>query len=143
MHHLLVAEKDQAEPKAVFRIPGISYLAIGLLVVCVIPAAFGGIPGTQALMLVPVALLVFVMRTRTTAHAGGLTVRTVFGERELAWESLKGLSISKRSRVSAVLSDDSKVGLPTVRTRHLPVIAVVSGGRMKDPTGLTDAPIEE
>ncbi|MFD8498994.1 PH domain-containing protein [Amycolatopsis sp. NPDC059657] len=138
-----MAEKDQADPKAVFRIPGVAYLAIALLVVCVIPLAFGGIPGLQALLLVPVALIVFVARTRTTAHSGGLTVSTVFGQRELPWEVLKGFVISKSARVSAVLSDDSKVGLPTVRTRHLPVIAVVSGGRMKDPSGLTDTPDEE
>jgi hypothetical protein len=85
----------------------------------------------------PLGLLVFVLRTRTVADSTGLTVRTMFGHRELPWSALKGLALTDKSKVRAVLTDDSQITLPTVRTRHLPVLSLVSGGRLEDPSGLT------
>ncbi|GAB3477947.1 PH domain-containing protein [Amycolatopsis cihanbeyliensis] len=123
--------------KAILRVPGIATLAVALLTVCVTPAAFA-LPGLQALYLVPIALFVWILRTRTVADARGLTVRTVFGTRELPWSRLKGLSLTKRGKVRAVTTDGEEVALPTVRTRHLPVLSLVSEGRVGDPTGLTE-----
>jgi hypothetical protein len=125
--------------KAIFRIPGISFLAIVFLMVCLIPVSFNGVPGLWALYVVPLGLALFVIRTRTVATAQGLGIRTVFGHRDLPWEALRGLAITKRAKVRAVLADGSQIPLPTVRTRHLPVLALVSEGRLKDPTGLTDS----
>ncbi|WP_406642109.1 PH domain-containing protein [Amycolatopsis sp. WGS_07] len=122
--------------KAVFRIPTTAYLAIGLLTVCVTPVALGEIGGFQWLYVFPLALLVFVARTRTVANREGLQVRTVFGKRDLPWSSLKGLAITNKARVRAVLGDDTQVSLPTVRTRHLPVLALVSEGKIQDPSGV-------
>ncbi|WP_208637312.1 PH domain-containing protein [Amycolatopsis echigonensis] len=122
--------------KAVFRIPTTAYLAIGLLTVCVTPIALGEIGGFQWLYVFPLALLVFVARTRTVATREGLHVRTVFGQRDLPWSSLKGLAITNKARVRAVLGDDTQVSLPTVRTRHLPVLALVSEGKIQDPSGV-------
>lgn len=136
-HHHCVAEEKEGR-KAIFRVPAISLVGVAFLVVCLAPTAFAGIPGLWALYVVPLAMLVFVVRTRTVATAKGLTVRTMFGHRELPWEALKGLAISPRAQVRAVLADDTQVPLPTVRTRHLPVISLVSEGRFADPSGLTD-----
>lgn len=141
MHHSCVAKKQQEQRadegrKAVFRIPTTAYLAIGLLTVCVTPIALGEIGGFQWLYVFPLGLLVFVARTRTVATREGLHVRTVFGKRDLPWSSLKGLAITNKARVRAVLGDDTQVSLPTVRTRHLPVLALVSEGKIKDPSGV-------
>ncbi len=138
-----VAEEKQREQanedrKAVFKIPNTALLAIAFLVVCVTPVAFGDVPYLQWLYLFPIALAVFVIRTRTTATAEGLEVRTMFGRKDLPWTSLKGLAITDKAKVQAVLKDETKVALPAVRTRHLPVISLVSAGRMADPSGLTD-----
>nr|WP_221471076.1 PH domain-containing protein [Amycolatopsis umgeniensis] len=138
-----VAEEKQQEqaneaPKAVFKIPNTALLAIAFLVVCVTPVAFGDVPYLQWLYLFPIALAVFVIRTRTTATSEGLEVRTLFGRRDLPWSALKGLAITDKAKVQAVLKDESKIALPAVRTRHLPVISLVSAGRMADPSGLTD-----
>jgi Bacterial PH domain len=143
VHHLRVAETAETEQpvkrrKAVFRIPGIALLAIAGAMVCLAPTAFADVPGLWALYVIPLGLIVFVVRTRTTATPQGLAIRTMFGHRELPWEALKGLSITKRSKVRAVLTDDSQISLPTVRTRHLPVLSLISNGRLKDPSGLTD-----
>ncbi|MBB2936089.1 hypothetical protein FHX82_003143 [Amycolatopsis bartoniae] len=124
--------------KATFRVPLIALLAIFGLMVCLAPTAFADVPGLWALYVVPLALIVYVVRTRTVATPQGLAVWTMFGHRELPWDALKGLSISKKAKVSAVLADDSKIPLPSVRTRHLPVLALVSNGRLKDPTGLVE-----
>jgi len=129
---------EQKLRKAVFRIPAISYLAIVFLTVCLIPVSFNGVPGLWALYAVPLVLIVFVARTRTTATPKGLDIRTLFGHRDVPWEALKGLAITRRSKVRAVLADDSQLPLPTVRTRHIPVLSLVSDGRVADPTGLTD-----
>lgn len=138
-----VAEEKQQEQanedrKAVFKIPNTALLAIAFLVVCVTPVAFGDVPYLQWLYLFPIALAVFVIRTRTTATAKGLEVRTMFGRRDLPWNSLKGLAITDKAKVQAVLKDETKIPLPAVRTRHLPVISLVSAGHMADPSGLTD-----
>ncbi|MFI5609672.1 PH domain-containing protein [Amycolatopsis sp. NPDC051903] len=122
--------------KAVFKIPSTAYMAIALLTVCVTPIALGEINGLQWLYIFPVALFVFVLRTRTVATRAGLEVRTVFGKRDLPWSALKGLAITDRSRVRAVLGDDTQITLPTVRTRHLPVLSLVSEGKIKDPSGV-------
>ncbi|WP_084743305.1 PH domain-containing protein [Amycolatopsis australiensis] len=131
-----MAEKEQDEGrKAVFRIPRTSFMAIALLTVCVTPVALGDIPYLQWLYVFPIALTVFVIRTRTVATREGLAVRTVFGHRDVPWSALKGLAITKKARVQAVLKDDTKVPLPTVRTRHLPVLSLVSEGLVADPSG--------
>lgn len=122
--------------KAVFKIPSTAYLAIGLLTVCVTPIALGEIGGLQWLYVFPLGLFVFVARWRTVATRRGLAVRTVFGHRDLPWSALKGLAITGKSRVRAVLQDDTQVALPTVRTRHLPVLALVSEGAVQDPSGV-------
>jgi hypothetical protein len=143
VHHSRVADKAQQENpdegrKAVFRVPRTSFMAIALLTICVTPIALGEIPYLQWLYVFPIVLAVFVVRTRTIATREGLATRTMFGKRDAPWSALKGLAITKRSRVEAVLKDDTKVPLPTVRTRHLPVLSLVSEGLVADPSGLLD-----
>jgi hypothetical protein len=41
--------------------------------------------------------------------------------------------LTKKSGVRAVLEDDTEVALPSVRTRHLSALALISGGRLDDP----------
>lgn len=130
--------EQNRDRKAIFRVPAITLLGVVFLMVCLAPAAFADVPGLWVLYVVPFALIVFVVRTRTVASAKGLSVRTMFGHRELPWTALKGLAITGKAKVRAVLADDSQVPLPAVRTRHLPVISLVSEGRFADPSGLTD-----
>lgn len=119
--------------RAVFRVQRTAVLAALLAMVAATPLAFGA-PGLLAVYLVPLAAIVWVLRTQTVADGDGLTVRTVLRSRILPWSELKGLSVDKRSRVRAVLPDDSLVALPSVRARHLPALSLVSGGRITDPT---------
>lgn len=113
--------------------PGVTIFAAFFVLLCATPLAWSALWLTP-IYLLPISYIVWVVRTRTVADADGLTARTVFSSRRLAWSELKGLTITSRNEVRAVLTDDSEVRLPTVRTRHLPVLAYVSGGHVTDPT---------
>ena len=115
-----------------FRTPAVAVLAGVLLAMGATPFAAGA-PGFYLIYLVPLGLIVWVLRTRPTADGDGIAVRRVFTSRSLPWSSLKGLRLTKRAGVHAVLTDDSEVALPSVRTRHLPALALVSGGHLDDP----------
>jgi PH (Pleckstrin Homology) domain-containing protein len=122
----------QIPRRLIFRVPATAVLAALLLAVAAIPFAFGA-PGFYVIFAVPLGLIVWILRYRTTADASGLTVRRALTRRALPWSSLKGLRLTKRAGVRAVLTDDTEVPLPAVRTRHLPALALVSGGRLDDP----------
>jgi hypothetical protein len=122
----------QVPSRLLFRVPPTAVLGALLLAVAAIPFAFGA-PGFYAIFLVPIGMIVWILRTRTVADAGGLTVRRVLTKRALPWSSLKGLRLTKHAGVRAVLTDDTEVPLPSVRTRHLPALALISGGRLDDP----------
>ena len=124
--------EPQLPRRLVFRVPAIAVLAALLLALCATPFAVGA-PGFYTVYLIPVAIIVWVLRTRTTADAEGLAVRRVFTRRTMPWSSLKGLRMTKRSGVRAVLRNDTEVTLPSVRIRHLSVLALMSGGRLADP----------
>ena len=122
----------QVPSKLLFRVPPTAVLGAVLFAVAAIPFAFGA-PGLYVIFLVPVALIIWILRTRTVVDTDGLTVRRVLTKRALPWSTLKGLRLTKRAGVRAVLTDDTEVALPSVRTRHLPALALISGGRLSDP----------
>lgn len=124
--------EPQLPRRLVFRVPAVAVLAALFLALCATPFAVGA-PGLFAVYLVPIAIIVWVLRTRTTADTDGLAVRHVFHSRTLPWSALKGLRLTKRLGVRAVLDDDTEVNLPSVRVRHLSVLALMSGGRLTDP----------
>lgn len=113
--------------------PGVTIFVAAFVMICATPLAWSAFWLTPVYLL-PIGYIVWVVRTRTVADADGLTTRTLFSSRRLTWSELKGLTITSRAEVRAVLTDDSEVRLPTVRTRHLPVLAYVSGGHVTDPT---------
>lgn len=123
--------------KVVFRTPPTAILAPLLLAVAATPFAFAA-PGLYAIYLVPIAIVVWVLRNRTTADATGLTARTVLSSRSLQWDQLASLKLD-RGRVSAVGTDETVTRLPGVRLRHLSLLSRVSNGRVPDPADTHDA----
>ncbi len=120
------------EPATVtFRLPLTTLIAIFGLIVCMTPVAFG-VPGLQVLYLGPLALAVWLVRTRTVVGPETLVAYRVWGSRRIAWSALAGLRIDKRSRVSAVLRAGDEVKLPTVRVGDLPALVALSQGRLPD-----------
>jgi Bacterial PH domain len=123
----------------VFRLPRLAYVAVLFLLFCAAPVAFsstgGDTSGTEygprlAVLLVPLLAIVFIARTATIVDGAGLVVRAILGRRTLAWDRIRGLSVSGRS-VYAVL-DDGAVRLPCVRVADLAAMSRASSGRLPE-----------
>lgn len=130
---------QQVPTRLVFRIPATAVLAALLLIVAATPFAFAA-PWLFLIYVVPLAAIGWVLRLRTTADADGLVARTLFGRRVLHWADIRALRVSERSWVRAVLDGGQEQTLPTVRTRHLPALALISDGWLDDPSEPTSPP---
>jgi hypothetical protein len=131
---------QQVPSRLVFRIPSTAVLGALLFAVTATPFAWAA-PGLFAIYLVPVVAIVWVLRLQTTADREKLVTRTLFSRHVLPWSDVRAFRVSERSWVRAVIDDDGKeLPLPTVRTRHLPALSLISGGRLDDPT---EAPVAE
>ena len=125
------------EPATVtFRLPLTSLIGVFGLIVCMTPVAFG-VPGLQVLYLGPLALAVWLVRTRTVVGPETMVAHRVWGSRQIAWSDIAGLRIDDRSRISAVLRAGDDVRLPTLRARDLPLLVALSHGRL--PESLAEA----
>ena len=134
MHHSDVAEKLS---KVVFRLPPTANLAPLLLLVTATPFAFAA-PYLWLVYIVPVALIVWIMRNRTTADPEGLYARYTFSHRTLTWDQLTSLKLERRGKVSAVTGDSTVTPLPGVRLRHMSLLSQLSGGRIPDPSPVAE-----
>ena len=140
--------------RRVFRLPRSAYFAVLLLLFGISRLAFNdGVlaigPGTSQnpsgsttvfgwqtfLLLIPALVGVFIWRWATIVDADGITVRVAFGKRLLAWDRVRGLSVSERSVY--LVTDDGAWRLPCVHVNDLGTLSRASGGRLPeidDPT---------
>jgi hypothetical protein len=129
------SSSDPSRPQAtaqVIRIPQLAYLGVLVLFFCVFFPFVGWPIALWWLLLIPVALVVWIARTRTSVSADGLELRTVFGSRHLDWSQVAGVRIPKRGFVRAHLTDDTEVKLPAVGYDRLRDLIRASGGRIPD-----------
>ncbi len=119
--------------KIVFRIPASSYVAVVFLIVCASFLAVAG-PFFTLVYLLPIGLFVWIMRTRTEVDADRLVVRRVLTRTVIPWSRVASLRLVDKGWIRAVRTDGGEIALPSVRTRHLPALALISGGRLTDPT---------
>jgi hypothetical protein len=134
--------QPDAPAAAVFRISPLNLLGVFALSVCAIPVAFGA-PWFWLIYVVPLGLIYWLFRVRTTAGPDGLVARGALRTRRVAWEDVSALRLRSsrtRSRVSAVLRDGPELPLPAVHVRDLPVLAAASGGRLPDPSAAPASP---
>ncbi|BDT98358.1 PH domain-containing protein [Nocardia sputorum] len=115
------------------RIPRLAFLGVFILLMCVFFPFVGWPAGLWWLLLIPVAVLVWVLRTQTAVSDAGLDLRTLFGSRHLDWAQVKGVRIPKRGYVRADLIDGTEAKLPAVSYDRLRDLAAFSGGRIPDP----------
>ncbi|MGW1740938.1 PH domain-containing protein [Nocardia sp. NPDC001965] len=121
------------------RTTRLSFLGVFLLAMCVFFPIVGWPAGLFWLAIIPIAVLVWIVRTQTTVSPGGLDLRSVFSSRHIDWAQVKGLSIPKRGFVRAHLDDDSEVPLPAVSYDRLRDLVDAAGGRIPDPFALPEA----
>jgi PH (Pleckstrin Homology) domain-containing protein len=120
--------------RAVFRISPLVVLVALTLAVCATPVAWAG-PYLWLVYLVPLGIIVWTLRVRTTVDPDAVTVRRLVRRRSVPWTQISSLRLRDRARVSAVLSDGAELPLPAVHVRDLPQLAAASGGRLPDPAG--------
>ena len=106
-----------------------------MLLICVSFPALSWPAVLGWLFLLPIAVVVWVLRTQTTVSAEGLALQTVFGHRILRWSDIKGVRIPKRGWVRADLVNGGEVALPAVGFDRLQELAAASGGHIPDPFG--------
>lgn len=126
---------EQTE-RAVFRISPLTVLVALVLAVCLTPLAGAG-PYLWLVYLVPIGVIFWTLRVRTTADAESVTVRRVVGGQRVVWGEITSLRVAKakdpsRARVSAVLDGGAELPLPAVHVRDLPALAAASGGHLPD-----------
>ncbi|MGW5754142.1 PH domain-containing protein [Nocardia rhamnosiphila] len=125
------------------RTTGLAYLGVFILAMGVFFPIVGWPAGLFWLALIPLAALVWIVRTQTTVSPAGLDLRSVFSSRHIDWTQVKGLSIPKRGFVRAHLDDESEVPLPAVSYDRLRDLVDASGGRIPDPFAVPDpAPVD-
>ncbi|WP_327150329.1 PH domain-containing protein [Nocardia sp. NBC_01329] len=120
------------------RTTRLSFLGVFLLAMCVFFPIVGWPGGLFWLAIIPIAALVWIVRTQTTVSPRGLDLRSVFSSRHIDWAQVRGLSIPKRGFVRAHLDDDTEVSLPAVSYDRLRDLVDASGGRIPDPFAIPD-----
>ncbi len=122
------------------RIPRLAFLGVFILLMCVFFPFVGWPAGLWWLLLIPVVVLAWVLRTQTTVSDAGLDLRTLFGSRHLDWAQVKGVRIPKRGYVRADLTDGTEAKLPAVSYDRLRDLAAASNGRIPDPFARPEEP---
>ncbi|WP_306357160.1 MULTISPECIES: PH domain-containing protein [unclassified Nocardia] len=128
------ARGELADPGVrVIAIPRLAHLAVFVVALGAL-FPFAGWPQVLwILFAIPLALAVWVERTRTKISPDGLDLRTVRGTRHIDWDEVKGLRIPPRGYLRLHLADESEVKLPAVGYDRLRDLVEASGGRIPDP----------
>jgi hypothetical protein len=113
--------------RAVFRLPAASLFVPALLFFCITPLATAG-PWWGVFFAVPAGALVWILVTRTSATATGVTAHRVLGAKRMAWPDLDRLEFTDSRWAIAVGTDGRRLRLPMVRPRDIPLLTSVAGG---------------
>jgi hypothetical protein len=90
-------------------------------------------PVSAPLLIIPVVLSALIIRLRTVADEGGVTVRTLLGSRAVRWEEIDGLRFQRGSWARACLKSGAELRLPAVTFATLPQLTEASSGRVPNP----------
>ena len=109
-----------------------SLVPAAFLAACVLPLA-GASPWWLLLLVVPAVLAAAVLRVGVDVGDAGITVRSLAGARAVPWDELAGVRVGARADLWLVTTAGTQVRLPVLRTRDLPQLAALSGGRIPTP----------
>ena len=114
------------------RMSRTALLPVAFLALCVVPLATAS-TWTLVLLLVPLAVTLWVLRVGVDVRDDGLTVRSLAGQRSVAWSELAGIRVGQAGDLWLVTTGGTEVRLPVMRPRDLPRLAALSGGRIDVP----------
>jgi Bacterial PH domain len=115
------------------RMSRTTLLPVAIFFVCVLPLATVHL-WTLLFLVLPVAVAAVVLRTGIDVDDAGITVRSAVGRRLVGWGELAGVRVGRRGDLWLVTRQETEVRLPVLRTRDLPRLAALSGGRIPSPT---------
>lgn len=95
-----------------------------VMVVSALPLAFSA-GWLLPILLIPLALLVWVLRARVEADATRLVVCNGLGVHRVAWDDVRGFEVPRRGPVR-LLTDGRPLPLTAVTRRDLPSLLAVS-----------------
>lgn len=137
---------ERADPNPAAPAIGARFRPHGALAVAAAVATLGALPLVTTawllapVLLVPLAVLVWALRSGTVADAAGLRVRALFGQRFVPWTEVEELAVQRHDRVVAVLGGHRSVWLTAVRRRHIPVLIAIAGRPPADEVNLSTRP---
>ncbi|GAB03996.1 PH domain-containing protein [Gordonia amarae] len=127
------AAAPEIELPVSFRISKLAYFSVPPTLIVAVILAGASIAWLSWTLIIPVLLALWIHRLRTDITETGLHVVHTFGTQNLAWDSIEGLQFPKWSAVRAVLEDGSRVRLPAIAFRDLPLLSAASAGRIPNP----------
>lgn len=89
------------------------------------------------LLLVPLAVFWWGLRSGVDADAESLRVRGLLGSRAVPWSEIAGFRLVRR-RVRASLTNGNELPLPGVSAAELPALIAASGSTLESPAGSFD-----
>jgi hypothetical protein len=109
-----------------------AHLAVGFLTLGLLVPVMAW-PPSAPLLVIPVLLSALIIRLRTVADDGGVTVRTLLGSQSVPWDQIDGLRFHRGSWARAKLKSGPEVRLPAVTFATLPRLTEASSGRVPNP----------
>ncbi|MCA0146472.1 PH domain-containing protein [Blastococcus sp. LR1] len=117
------------EAPARLRMNRTALVPVALLALCVVPLAFAA-PWLPVLLLIPVGVAAWVLRTGVDIDDEGLTLQALLGRRRVPWTDVAGIRVARRGDLWLVTTAGTELKLPVMRARDLPQLAALSGGRI-------------
>ncbi len=117
----------------VIKISPMAHFAVGFLTLGLLAFVLANPTWFTALLIIPIAASLAVVRYRTTADRETVTARSLLGSRTVAWDEIDGLRFDRGSWASAHLKDGSDLRLPAVTFATLPLLTAATDGRVPNP----------
>lgn len=121
--------------QAVIRISPMAHFAPAFLALAILTLMPALGSWSLALLAIPVAISVAIVRLRTTADADGVTARGLLSSRTLPWGEVGGLRFNRGGWAQACCGGGREMTLPAVTFATLPRLAAASGGKVPNPYG--------
>jgi hypothetical protein len=123
-----------APPAAVvIKVSPMAHFAVGFLALGLLALVLAGPSWFALLLVIPIVLSAFIVRSRTVADHDTVTARTLMARQTVSWDDIAGLRFGKGSWAYAQLKDGSELRLPAVTFSTLPMLTEASGGRVPNP----------
>ena len=115
-----------------FRMNRTTLLAVFAFAICLTTLTAAS-PWFLLVLVVPVVIAAWVLRTGFDIDGEAVTVRSLLGRRRVPWTEVAGVRVGGNADLWLVTTRGTELRLPAVRARDLPAIGQASEGRIPVP----------